>query len=341
MLGGLLFFRSIGYPEITMDTLAVRAKAVGELEAARAESSLLAWHGAYLGRKGEVTTALRSLGEKSLEEKKLLGPEIQALKRDLETAYERREKFVRGTKDADRRIDVTMPGIRPDAGHQHPLTRTIGDIRRIFGGMGFGTVEGPELETEGYNFDKLNFPKNHPARDMQDTLWVSAPKGLLMRTHTSPVQARYMEKNLPPFQIIVPGRVFRNEATDASHEANFYQFEGLMVGEDVSLANFKYVIGEFARQFFEKDIDMRMRPSFFPFTEPSVEIDIRIGHGPWLEMMGGGMVHPNVFKAVDYDPASVRGFAFGGGLDRWAMVKYGIPDVRLFYGNDARFLRQF
>ncbi len=324
-----------------MDIEAIRAKASGELETADTGSSLLAWHGAYLGRKGEVTMILRSLGEKSLEEKKRLGPAAQALKRDLEAGYTRKERLLKGAADAHQRIDVTMPGIRPDTGHVHPLTQVIGDIRRIFGGMGFKTVEGPELETEGYNFDKLNFPKNHPARDMQDTLWVSAPKGLLMRTHTSPVQARYMEKNLPPLQIIVPGRVFRNEATDASHEANFYQFEGLMVGKDVSLANFKYVIAEFSGQFFERDVDVRFRPSFFPFTEPSVEIDMRIGSGPWLEMMGGGMVHPNVFKAVNYDPANVRGFAFGGGLDRWAMVKYGIPDVRLFYNNDARFLRQF
>ncbi len=341
MLGGLLFFNFIRYPEITMDIDATREKALRELETADTEDSLAAWHGVYLGRKGEITMILRSLGEKSLNEKKDLGPKAQSLKRDLEAAYVRKEKNLKGAADAHRRIDLTMPGTRPEVGHCHPLMKTISDIRRIFGNMGFATVEGPELETETYNFDKLNFPKNHPARDMQDTLWVSAPKGLLMRTHTSPVQARYMEKNLPPFQIIVPGRVFRNEATDSSHEANFYQFEGLMVGTDVSLGNFKWIIGEFSRQFFEKDVDLRFRPSFFPFTEPSVEIDMRIGNGPWLEMMGGGMVHPNVFEAVGYDPKGVQGFAFGGGLDRWAMAKYGIPDVRLFYGNDARFLRQF
>jgi phenylalanyl-tRNA synthetase alpha chain len=209
-------------------------------------------------------------------------------------------------------------------------------------------VHGPEAESAYYNFDALNIPENHPARDMWDTFWVSRqgkgerPKdAMLLRTHTSPAQIHYMETHEPPFQIIVPGRVFRYEATDASHEVNFYQVEGLMVGPDVSLANFKYIIERFFEQLFEKKIEFRFRPSYFPFVEPGLEVDIKIAGGRWLEVMGAGMVHRNVFDAVRYNPDTVQGFAFGVGLDRLAMIKYGVPDIRLFYSGDVRFTRQF
>lgn len=320
-----------------MDIGEIRRKAMSGLEKAESESALDAWHAEFLGRKGKMNEALKELAEKSVEEKRKIGPEIQSLKRDLETAYAEKE-----TKAGNgRKIDITLPGIPPKRGHLHPLTLVERDIRRIFGEMGFASVSGPELETEHYNFDALNVPKNHPARDMQDTLWVSSAKGLLMRTQTSAMQARYMEKHLPPFQIIVPGKVFRNEATDASHEVSFYQFEGLMVGPDITLANLKWTILEFSRRFFGKTVDVRFRPSYFPFTEPSVEIDMKMENGKWLEMMGAGMVHDEVFRAAEYDPKKVKGFAFGGGLDRFAMVKYGIPDIRLSYQGDERFIRQF
>lgn len=307
-----------------------------KLDAIERESALLAWHAEFLGRKGKVNETLKELAGKTIEEKRTIGPEAQSLKHDLETAYAEKEAEI-GSQE---KIDITLPGILAKRGQLHPLTLVERDIRRIFGEMGFTSVSGPELETEHYNFDALNIPKNHPARDMQDTLWVSSAKGLVMRTHTSPMQARYMEKHLPPFQIIVPGRVFRNEATDASHEVNFYQFEGLMVGETITLANLKWTLAEFCRRFFGKGVDVRFRPSYFPFTEPSIEVDAKVG-GKWLEMVGGGMVHEEVFRGVGYDPKKVKGFAFGGGLDRFAMVKYGIPDIRLSYQGDQRFIRQF
>jgi len=220
----------------------------------------------------------------------------------------------------------------------------------IFEHMGFSVVEGTEIENEWYNFDALNIPKDHPARDLWDTFYLKA--GLLLRTHTSPMQVRFMEKNQPPLRIIVPGRVFRHEATDASHEVNFYQIEGLMVGEDISAANFKAIVEEFFKRFFEKPIKIRMRPGYFPFTEPSFEVDLLcincLGQGcsacqktGWMEMMGAGMVHPQVFKNSGLNPKFWQGFAFGMGLDRLAMMKYKINDIRLFYSGDLRFLQQF
>lgn len=323
-----------------MDIAALEREAEDTLDKIKDSSALDAWHATYLGRKSRLNTFMRSIGELPLAEKKAVAPAAQAVKKRLEEAYARREKYIAASADGAG-FDITIPAIRPTRGRLHPLTLVERDIRSIFTSMNFSVVEGPELETEKYNFDSLNIPKNHPARDMQDTLWVSTDKGHLMRTHTSPMQVRHMEKHLPPFQIIVPGRVFRNEATDASHEINFYQFEGLMVGEGVSLANLKGVIAGFCERFFERSIDVRFRPSYFPFTEPSVEIDIKMESGKWLEVMGGGMVHPAVLEGVGYDPKKVSGFAFGGGLDRFAMIKYGITDIRLFYGADLRFNNQF
>jgi phenylalanyl-tRNA synthetase alpha chain len=220
-------------------------------------------------------------------------------------------------------------------GKLHPLTLITNDVVRIFDSLGFEVATGPELEDEWHNFDALNVPKDHPARDMQDTFWIKGEQGKVLRTHTSPVQIRYMENNKPPFAIIVPGKVFRNEATDATHEAQFHQIEGLMIGEDINLSNLKGVLLEFFKQFLGEGTDIRFRPSFFPFVEPGVEVDVMF-QGKWLEVLGAGMVHPNVLKNSGVDP-KYQGFAFGMGLDRLMMMKYGIPDARLSYQGDLRF----
>jgi phenylalanyl-tRNA synthetase alpha chain len=231
-------------------------------------------------------------------------------------------------------------------GRLHPLSLAIREIADIFGKMGFSIIAGPELEDEWHNFDALNIPADHPSRDMQDTFWIKDQPGKVMRTHTSPVQIRYMEEQMkkgiePPYRIIVPGKVFRNEATDATHEAQFYQLEGLVVGTDVTLAQLKGTIERFYREYLGKNSKARFRPSFFPFTEPSVEIDVwfepKGKEGRWLEMSGGGMVHPNVLRNAGVDPQKYQGFAFGGGIERLLMVRHGIPDVRLFHSGDIRF----
>ena len=298
----------------------------------------------YLGRKGEITDVLKSIKELPLEERREVGPKAQALAQELEAALQKRVTEFAKSAPGRRRADLTAPGKRFLRGHLHPLTQVDRELRKIFAGLNFSVVEGPEVETEYYNFDALNMPEDHPAREMWDTFWLkpgTSKEGLLLRTHTSPVQVRYMEKHEPPFQIIVPGRVFRYEATDASHEINFYQVEGLMVGKDVTLANFKYIVEEVLKKFFAgKKIEFRYRPSYFPFTEPSVEVDIKLGN-KWLEVMGAGMVNPRVFEYARYNPRDWQGFAFGVGLDRLAMIKYNIPDIRLFYSGDLRFIRQF
>jgi len=253
-------------------------------------------------------------------------------------------------------------------GHPNPLTLVINDIIRIFGEIGFSLAEGPELETEHYNFDALNVPQDHPARDMQDTFWLKDNPGMVMRTHTSPVQIRYMESHKPPLKIIVPGRVFRNEATDATHEAQFYQVEGLSVGKNISMADLKGTLEFFFKKFLGEGTRSRFRPSFFPFVEPGAEVDIScfkcngLGLNPasqdrptatvglgcgvckntgWIEVLGAGMVHPEVLRGVGIDPKEWSGFAFGMSVERFAMLKYGIPDIRLFYSKDLRFINQF
>lgn len=220
-------------------------------------------------------------------------------------------------------------------GKLHPLTLVTNDVIRIFAELGFEVAMGPELEDEWYNFDALNVPKDHPARDMQDTFWIKGKLGKVLRTHTSPVQVRYAEKHQPPFAIIAPGKVFRNEATDATHEAQFHQIEGMVIGKDISMAHLKGVLLEFFKRFIGEDIDIRFRPSFFPFVEPGVEVDIKTG-GKWLEVLGAGMVHPVVLQNAGIDPEQFQGFAFGMGLDRLAVTKYGITDVRYFYQGDLR-----
>ncbi|MBX4198008.1 phenylalanine--tRNA ligase subunit alpha [Candidatus Parcubacteria bacterium] len=237
------------------------------------------------------------------------------------------------------------------SGHLHPITTAIRDIYAIFTKMGFDVALGPELETEFYNFDALNVPKDHPARDMQDTFWIKheSDENMMnegrstrpvLRTHTSPVQIRYMESHKPPYRIIVPGKCYRNEATDATHEAQFYQVEGLVIDKNASLAELKGTLDTFFKSYFGPDVETRFRPSFFPFVEPGVEVDIR-WKDKWLEVMGAGLVHPNVLKAAGLDPNEWKGFAFGGGIERLLMLKYGIDDIRQFYSGDLRFVHQF
>lgn len=311
---------------------------------------------AYLGRKSKLSEVMASMKDLSVEQKRVFGKKANEVRAFLETTLEQKRIELEARGAHGNLIDVTRPGVKRSAGHLHPLTRVEEEIKQIFLSMNFSVVEGPEIETEHYNFDALNIPANHPAREMWDTFWIKDGAGRkkgsagpatgarhLLRTHTSPMQIRYMEKHNPPFQIIVPGRVFRYEATDASHEINFYQMEGLMLGTNVSLANFKYVIEEFFKKFFkDPDMQFRFRPSYFPFVEPGVEVDIkRKGDSRWLEVMGAGMVHRNVLTAAGYDPRAVSGFAFGMGTDRLAMLKYKIPDIRFFYNGDLRFIKQF
>lgn len=346
-----------------MNLDALRQSAFRDIELVKDVTSLEAVRVKYLGRKGSLTEILRTLKDLSLEERRAQGPLAQQLRNDLEQVLERKYRDL-ALASSSQKIDLTRPGKRIVSGHLHPLTLVEREARAIFTSMNFSVVEGPEVESEYYNFDALNIPAHHPAREMWDTFWLQSNqkehltsdkrramksqssniKGqrLLLRTHTSPVQIRYMESHEPPFQIIAPGRVFRYEATDASHEINFYQLEGLMVGKDVSLANFKFVIEAFFKKFFGKrEIAFRYRPSYFPFVEPGIEVDIQLSRGKWLEVMGAGMVHRNVFNAVKYNPDAWRGFAFGVGLDRLAMIKYRIPDIRLFYSGDVRFVQQF
>jgi len=311
----------------------------------------------YLGRKGDLTLVLRSLAKLPKAKRKTIGSKANALRDFLmqeieqkKTGFLKKEALRLASLAQGKWLDVSAPGKKIETGHLHPITLVQRKAQEIFQSMGFEIADGPEIEDEWHNFDALNIPKNHPARDMWDTFWLKEPKGgqrskvkgqkLLLRTHTSPVQIRYMETHTPPLRIIAPGRIFRYEATDARHEINFYQLEGLMVGKKVSAANFKAVIEEFYRRFFGKDAKVRFRPSYFPFTEPSFEVDMAYNAG-WMEMMGAGMVHPNVFKAVHYNPQDWQGFAFGMGLDRLAMIQYKVNDIRLFYGGDLRFLQQF
>jgi len=303
----------------------------------------------YLGKKGEITLALRSLKNLPITERKKQGQLANQIKTDLEQAI--KSKNFRVKEDVKNRIDITAPGKKSLQGHLHPITLVRREVEEIFSKLGFEVAEGPEIEDEWHNFDALNIPKNHPARDMWDTFWLKE-KMLLLRTHTSPVQIRYIEKNNPPLRIIVPGRCFRYEATDASHEINFYHIEGLIIDKEISASNFKAIMERFFQEFFKKQVKLRIRPSYFPFTEPSFEVDIEClickGKGcpvcsqrGWVEMAGAGMVHPNVLKAAKLNPKNWQGFAFGMGLDRLTMMKYRIEDIRLFYSSDLRFLRQF
>ncbi len=296
----------------------------------------------YLGRKGKLTEILRSLKDLSEKEKKEKGRAANQIKQEINQLFEDKKEEIQSNEQKTKNkewIDITAPGKKSPQGHLHPISIIRREIEEIFQSMGFSVIEGPEVENEYYNFDALNIPQNHPARDVWDTFWLK--NKMLLRTHTSPMQIRYMEKNNPPLRIIVPGKVFRHERTDSSHDVQFYQVEGLMVGKDVSVANFKGLTEEFFKRFFGPQVEMRLRSSYFPFTEPSFEVDIKRKGSQWLEILGAGMVHPNVLKAVGYNPKEWQGFAFGMGVDRLAMIKYQIDDIRLFYNGDLRFLEQF
>ncbi len=295
----------------------------------------------YLGRKGLLAAVSSRMAEVPADRKREAGQELNRVKNALEAMFAEKEKSLGSSSAASLKpIDMSMPGTFYAPGTLHPLTLVTDDIVSIFRKLGFRLVEGPEIETEYYNFEALNIPLNHPARDSFDTFYLD--NGRLLRSQTSPVQIRVMEKTRPPLQIIAPGKVYRPDATDATHSFMFHQIEGLMVDEGVSFAHLKGVLFEFAQAFFGKGTRLRFRPHFFPFTEPSAEIDIwSDARNSWLEVLGAGMVHPHVLKAVKIDPEKYTGFAFGMGVERLAMLKYGVEDIRHFFENDLRFLRQF
>jgi phenylalanyl-tRNA synthetase alpha chain len=306
----------------------------------------------YLGKKGLITLAVREIGKLPPAERPLLGKIANDVKAMIEQLITARLAEVQSRQLQKallgQALDVTLPSRLPRHGHKHPLTQVLEDVEEIFHGLGFRVAEGPEAELDYYNFEALNIPRDHPARDMQDTFYIS--DDVVLRTHTSPVQIRAMEKQPPPIRIIVPGKVYRVDA-DVRHSPMFHQIEGLMVDHDISLGDLKGVLEVFVQQFFGRSVKMRFRPSYFPFTEPSAEVDIQCvkcqgsgcqlcGSG-WLEILGSGMVNPVLYSFVGYDPEAYTGFAFGMGAERLAMLKYGIDDIRLFYENDLRFLQQF
>jgi len=331
----------------------LQRKAEAELAVAGAEAEFLSIRTRYLGRKGLLTGVLRNIGQVEPEKRPLFGKRSNEIKEFLSEKIEKALEEIAVLKKDEvllrDRIDVTLPGRRVKCGRVHPIIQVSREICDIFAGLGFAVVEGPEVELDYYNFEALNIPKHHPARDMQDTFYIE--ENIVLRTHTSPVQVRIMEKQKPPVRILSPGRVYRPDS-DISHTPMFHQIEGLLVDRGITFGDLKGVLTSFVRQMFGEDTALRFRPSFFPFTEPSAEVDIRcvICHGTgcrvcgqsgWLEILGSGMVDPEVFKSVNYDAEEFTGFAFGLGLERIAMLKFGISDIRLFFENDMRFLEQF
>jgi phenylalanyl-tRNA synthetase alpha chain len=331
----------------------LRRQAESELKKSRTEEEILSVKTKYLGRKGILTKLLRGLGNIELEERPLVGNLCNEIKATLtaatDNALKARAALKKGEVLLRDRIDVTLPGRKVRFGKEHPVALVCKDICDIFAGLGFSAVQGPEVELDYYNFEALNIPQDHPARDMQDTFYVE--DNIVLRTHTSPVQIRVMEKQRPPVRILSPGRVYRPDS-DISHTPMFHQIEGLLVDKGVTFGDLKGVLTLFLKQMFGEETALRFRPSFFPFTEPSAEVDIRCvmcrgagcrvcSQSGWLEILGSGMVDPEVFKNVNYDPEEFSGFAFGLGLERIAMLRYGISDIRLFFENDWRFLEQF
>jgi phenylalanyl-tRNA synthetase alpha chain len=304
----------------------------------------------YLSRKGIISSLFSELKNVEPEKRGAVGQKINQLKNDVESSYKELEDKLKSDTSTEEDIDLFLPGRKPFVGRLHPLTQVLEEIKQIFFNLGFRAEDGPEIETDFFNFEALNIPKDHPARDMQDTLYIT--EEVLLRTHTSPVQIRTMQSQQPPISIIAPGRVYRRDTPDASHSPFFHQVEGLVVDKGISFGDLKGVVTSFAHKMFGSDIKVRFRPSFFPFTEPSAEYDFNCvfcrGKGcrvckntGWVEISGAGMVDPNVFKAVGYDSEKYTGYAFGMGVDRIAMLKYGINDIRLFFENDLRFLEQF
>ncbi len=315
--------------------------AISALENSSTSEELEVWRVDFIGRKGKLTSLLRGLGSLAVDDRRVVGAAANRLRGELEGLFEKRIAVVNSSSAPLGSIDVTLPGRKPASGGLHPSTQMIREITQAFNEMGFQTVEGPEVELERYNFDMLNIPQNHPARDMFDTFWVDSEKDdLLLRTHTSPVQARVMEANDPPIRVVVPGKCYRYEATDATHEWQFNQIEGLAVDEGITFADLKGTLYEFARRIFGPGQKVRFRCDFFPFVEPGVDMSIE-WKGNWLEIMGAGMVHPKVLENAGYDSDKYTGFAFGMGPERISMLKNEITDIRHFFSNDLRFLSQF
>lgn len=308
----------------------------------------------YLGKKGELTAILKQMGKLSAEERPVIGQLANEIRKDIEDTIANKsaeiKKAAQEKRLAEETLDVTMPGTLPQIGYKHPLSIVLDEIKDIFMGMGFDIAEGPEVEYDYYNFEALNIPKDHPARDTQDTFYIN--DNIVLRTQTSPVQIRVMEKTQPPIRIIAPGRVFRSDAVDATHSPLFHQIEGLVVDKGITMADLKGTLETFAKRLYGEDTKIRLRPHHFPFTEPSCEIDVSCfkcgGKGcpfckgvGWVEILGGGMVHPKVLKNGGVDPDVYSGFAFGVGLERLVLFRFNIDDMRLLYENDMRFLSQF
>jgi phenylalanyl-tRNA synthetase alpha chain len=338
----------------------IEASAKAELEAVSDIDALEAWRVAYLGRRGRITRILRGLAELPLEERRSVGAQANQLKTQLETACDERRTLLKEARVARAvetgRVDITLPGPPLPKGRLHPTTQTLRDVLSCFTSMGFQVIEGPEVEWDYYNFEAVRIPKDHPARDMWDTLWIDyereGERPMLLRTHTSPMQIRWMEQSEPPIRIVSPGRCYRHEATDPTHEWMLTQVEGLAVDEGISLADLKGTLAEFARRIFGPERKVAFRCDYFPFVEPGMELRIdcflcggdgcrTCGRSGWIEILGAGMVHPEILANAGYDADRYTGFAFGLGVERIAMLRHGIEDIRLFYSNDLRFLEQF
>lgn len=349
------------HPDLSTTIELVRTNGLEELNQLVSEEEIESWRVRFLGRRGQLTMVLRSLGSLASEQRGIIGAQANQVKLLLEEALTSAENRIKTRRIANlaqqENIDVTRPGRRSRMGRYHPLTQILREICDAFLAMGFQIVEGPEVEWDHYNFEMLNIPRDHPARDMWNTLWIDyhdekGGRPMLLRTHTSPMQARTMEQTTPPIRVIVPGKCYRYEATDATHEWHFHQVEGLAVDSGITFADLKGTLYEFATRVFGADRKVRFRCDYFPFVEPGVDMSIDCfackGNGcrickdtGWIEILGAGMVHPKVLEGVGYDPEQYTGFAFGLGPERIAMLKYDIEDIRLFYSNDLRFLGQF
>ena len=339
---------------MAIDTDEILANASREIEAAQNPQALDEMRVRYLGRKGELTALLRNLGRLPADERPQAGARINATKERVQSLIDVRRRSLETdqlrSQLIDEVVDVTLPGRGEQTGSVHPVTQALSRIEEIFVGAGYDVVDGPEIEDDYHNFQALNMPPHHPARAMQDTLYLE--DGMVLRTHTSPVQVRVMESREPPIRVICPGRVYRRDSPDPSHTPMFHQVEGLVVDEGISMADLKGTVAEFLRLFFEQDLDVRFRPSYFPFTEPSAEVDVgcvhcggegcaTCGRSGRLEVMGCGMVHPKVLEMSGIDSERYTGFAFGFGVDRLTMLRYEVDDMRVFFENDVRFLKQF
>ena len=332
----------------------IKSEALAKIDASDALEKLNEIRVAYLGKKGELTTVLKSMKDVAPEERPKVGQMVNEVRALIEERLEEtKTALARKAREEQMKrevIDVTLPAKKANTGHKHPNTIALEEVERIFVGMGYEVVEGPEVEYDLYNFEKLNIPKGHPARDEQDTFYIN--DSILLRSQTSPVQARVMEKQKPPIRMIAPGRVFRSDEVDATHSPSFHQIEGLVIDKHITFADLKGTLAEFARELFGEDTKVKFRPHHFPFTEPSAEVDVSCfkcggkgcrfckGSG-WIEILGCGMVHPHVLEMCGIDPEEYTGFAFGVGLERIALLKYEIDDMRLLYENDIRFLKQF